>query len=185
MPVLFPVFTNTTAEMNLIDAVGARDEPDLSAGKPDVGKFHLHSVHDHLLEKTVFIAEGKARGGVIERRERIHKTGGETTQTAVAESRVGFTFIEIFQRETERFQRLFVGRGEAEVAKIGFERATEQKFHAHIINALGARRVDLLFIGGSLFRKKIFHGDRRRFVHLLARRFRRRATEMALENVFQ
>ena len=170
--------------MHLIDAVGSRNEPDLAARKPDVRQLHLHSVHDHLFEQAVFVAERKARCGVVERRERIHKAGGEATESPVSESRIRLALIEVIQVIPQIAQCFFVSVGKPEVIQVGFERPPEQELHAHIVHALSARSVDFFLVEGSLFAQQIAHGDCRRLVHLVARRFRSRATEMALQNPF-
>ena len=63
---VLPVLLHVTAHLYVINAVGSGNQPDLSAGQPDIGKLYLHTVYDHLLEQTVLIADGKARGGIIQ-----------------------------------------------------------------------------------------------------------------------
>ena len=180
--VLAPVFDYATAEMHLVDTVGPRNQPDLAARQPDIRHFHLHSVHNHLTEQTVLIAKRKSHCGIVERGQRIHKAGGKATESPVSESRVRLAFIKIVQLKPQIRQRLFVSARKTQIVQIRLERPPEQEFHAHIVHALSACGVDHFFVSGPFFAQQVPHGDCRRLVHLVARRFRRSATEMALED---
>ena len=56
MPVA-PLLPDVPAETDAEGAVGARYQPDLTAGQPDVRQFDLDAVHDHLPEQTVIVAQ--------------------------------------------------------------------------------------------------------------------------------
>ena len=61
----------------------------------------MHTVHDHLLEEAVLVAERKARCRVVKRGERIHKAGGKTAETAVAEARIGLALVKLLEIAAE------------------------------------------------------------------------------------
>ena len=89
------------------------------------------------------------------------------------------------QIKAELFYCFSVTFLQSEVAEIGFERAAEQKLHAHIVDALGACFVDLALVFGALVAEHAFDRDGGRFVHLFFRRFFGGATEMALQDAAQ
>ena len=183
--VLAPLLSDAAAKADLVDAVGAGNQPNVAAWQPDVGQLNLHTVHDHLLEESVLVADGKARGGIIERGEGVHKAGGKAAKSSVAKSCIGLAFVKLLQGKAERGEGLVISLVQAEVAEIGPQRAAEQEFHAHIVDALCALAVDLLFVGGSLFAQHILDGDGRRLIHLLARCLGRRAAKMSPQNGFE
>ena len=69
-----PVFLDPAVELYGKRFIASLREPDLAAGKPDVGKLSLPAVHDFLLEQAVIIANGIPHRRIIARSERVHKT---------------------------------------------------------------------------------------------------------------
>ena len=67
--------------------------PHLAAVKPHVGQFHLLALHYLLAEKSVFVSYGKAHSRIVERGKTVHKAGGEPSESAVAQSRVGLELV--------------------------------------------------------------------------------------------
>ena len=175
---LRPLLHDLPAKADAEGAVGAGNQPDLAAGQPDVGQLDLQAVDDLLLEETVLIADGKAGCRVVERRQRVHKAGGKSAETAVAETRVRLELIKVVDVEAEVLQRQAVFVHHAEVAEVGLERSAQQKLHAHIVHTLGAGLVDLLLEELALFGERVLDGHGSCLVHLLRGRFLRRAAEV-------
>ena len=162
-----PLLPDVPAETDAEGAVGARHQPDLAAGQPDVRQFDLDAVHDHLPEQTVIVAQREAGGGIIQRGQRIHEAGGKPPQTAVAQSGIRLAVIQLLQREAHAFQRLAVGCIQPEIAQVVLERAPQQELHAHIVYALGAGLIDLLLEGAALFGQDVPDSHGGGFVHLV------------------
>ena len=182
---LGPLLHDLSAETDAERAVGAGNQPDFAAGQPDVGQLDLQSVNDLLLEQTVLVADGEAGRRVIQRSKRVHKAGSQSAETAVAETCVRLQLIKVVDIEAEMLQGEAVFIHNAEVAEIGLERSAKQKFHAHIIHALGACLVDLLLEELALFGERVLDGHGSRLVHLLGRRFLRRAAEVTRKFAFE
>lgn len=62
VPVL-PFFDDMAAKPDMKNPVGARDEPNLPAGQPNIWQFHLQAVDNLLFKKTIFITKGKPVAG--------------------------------------------------------------------------------------------------------------------------
>ena len=167
MPRGLPFLTDTAAEANLEGTVGSGHQPDLAAREPHVGKLDLKTVYDHLLEKTVFVAQGEARGWVVQRRQGVHEAGGETAETAVAKARVGLTGVKLIKIKAHTRKGLLISLIQAEIAEIGLQGATQKKLHTHIVNALGTGLIDLLFESAALFGKYVANGHSRGLIHLI------------------
>ena len=135
---VLPFLANVSAHLYLIYSVCSRNEPNLSAREPYIRKLYLHTVHDHLLEESVLIADRESRCGIIERCERVHKARCKSAQASISESCIRLAGIEILKIQSILLKYCAVLLIETEIAKICLERTTKQKFHAHIVNALCA-----------------------------------------------
>ena len=165
---VLPILLNVTAHFYLIDTVSSGNQPYLSAGKPYIGELYLHSVNDHLLEESVIIADGKARCGIVQRGERVHKASGKTTETAVSETCIGLTLIDILKSISKLLKSRAILLGHSEIADARFERATQKELNAHIVHALCALFVDLVLEVSSLLREYVLHGHSHCLIHLVA-----------------
>ena len=84
------LFAHMTAKTDLIGHFGALEFPDMALFQPAFGDLHLLTIGEMLLEQPVFIADTIAIGRDFQRGERIHKTGRQTAQPAIAQRRIGF-----------------------------------------------------------------------------------------------
>jgi len=89
-----PIFGHMTAEADVYRAIRARIQPCIPAAHPLIGKFYLVSVDYLLLEQPVFVAYRKARGGIAQCAERIHKASRKPSESSVSETGIGLHFID-------------------------------------------------------------------------------------------
>ena len=178
---VLPVFLDVTAHFHVVNAVGSRHQPDLAARQPDIGQLHLHSIHDHLLEQTVFIADRKAGRRIIQRGKSIEIARRKPPKTAVSESRIRLALIQRLQVKAEILQCDPVFLRQPEVAEIVFERSPQKKLNGHIIHPLGTLCVYRLLEIPTLLRQDVFYRHGNRFIHLLGRCVLRRTAEITGE----
>ena len=165
--VILPLLVDVTAKAYGKDTVGTGYQPHVTAGQPHVGQLYLNTVHDLLLEKTVLVANGEAGGGVIQGGQGVHEAGGKTAKTAVTQTCIGLTLVQIVQGVAKSRQRLGILLGKAQVAYVGLEGTAQQKFHAHVVHALAAGLIDLLLEGTALLGEDVADGHSRGLVDLL------------------
>ena len=63
--------------------------PYVAVDQPIVGQLYLLAVGQLLAEQAVFVADGAAHRGQIQRRQAVQKAGSQAAQTAVAQTRLG------------------------------------------------------------------------------------------------
>ena len=137
---LVPVRLDAAAEAHLHRVLIARDEPALGRGAPIVGDLGLTTVFDLLAEHAELIAEAVARGGDVLRGHAVHIAGGETAQTAVAETGVRLGLEDIDGITAHVLQRAGERLGHAEVKCVLHQAAAHEKLHGQIVHlALGRR----------------------------------------------
>jgi len=121
-------------ELDRLGVFGTHDFPRGTEAHPVVGQFDLVTVAELLAEQTELIVDAVADGGVIERGERIEKTGGETTETAVAEAHVVFLPAQLRHIEAE-FLECFLGLLiNASVVKAVGKKTAHEEFQGKIID---------------------------------------------------
>src|SRR5690349_7188437 len=101
----------------------------------------LPAVLDHLPEKAMVIADPVTAAGNAEARHALHKAGGQPTETAIAEGRIGFGVAHPARIDTEIAERNPDEFIAAQIADHVVEQPTDQKFQRHVIDALAALRV--------------------------------------------
>ena len=107
-PAILLHFFHIAAKAHFHRLIRAHDFPQVAVFQPVVGQLHLVAVHDLLLEKAVFIADGAAHGGQFQRRQRIEKTGGQAAQAAVAQARLRLLLEQQPFIDAQPFQGLHV-----------------------------------------------------------------------------
>ena len=161
------VFFHPAAEVDGELLVRARHHPHLAARQPHIGKLDLLVLHYALAEQSVFVSDGKAHRGIVERRKAVHKAGREPAEPAVAEPRVGLALEYAVEREAHLFKATRELLGKTEVEKIVFERAPDKELHAYIVDpfilAFGYALVVLLF----LLQQYVAHDQGNGFIHLI------------------
>ena len=91
----FPNLLDMAAKAHLEHTVGTRHDPHFTARKPNIRQFYLQAIHKLLLEKAVFVKNGKAGCRIVERRKRIHEASGKSAKSAVAKTGIRFLLIQI------------------------------------------------------------------------------------------
>ena len=114
------------------------NKPNLSAGKPEIGKLRLPAVNKLLLENTCFIEDRVASCRISLRCKTVKIASGKSAESAVAETCVRLTFIYIVELYAVIAQNAFKNLRKIEVVKIVFKRTTHEEFHAEIINSFCA-----------------------------------------------
>ncbi len=154
---VFPGLVHVTAEFNGINLLLTGSKPHVAHFKPVVRLLELPAVNDDLLEKTVIVKNGKSACRIAEGRKRVHIRGGESAETAVAESRVGLVGINFVQGNAEAFDCFPDGSLYAHIEKVVAKRPAKQKFHRHIVNLLCIFLVYLFFKVDARLSKNISH----------------------------
>ena len=57
---------------------------------PRAPALHLPAVFDPLLEDAELVSQAVTHGGDLQRRQRVHEAGSQTTQSAVSKTRLAF-----------------------------------------------------------------------------------------------
>ena len=83
-----PAGADLAAEVDLLRLLQLGQQPRIAQLHPVVRQLHLLSLHDLLLEDTQLIADGIAGGGDLQRGHAVQIAGGQTSQTAVAQTGV-------------------------------------------------------------------------------------------------
>ena len=95
---------SVAVEFDVDGFVGLAIFPSETVAQPVVGNFNLLTLNDFLFEETVLITDGAAVTGQTVSRERIDKARRQTTETAVAETCVGFFLINVVEVQVEVFE---------------------------------------------------------------------------------
>ncbi len=133
---VLPFFADLTAKTHGKRLIRSRNKPCRAVLHPCVGSFNLVSVDYLLAEKPVFIAYRKARCGIISRRQRVHKASRKPAETAVSEARIRLHLIDFVKVEAHIAQSASVLLFKSHIEEVVFQRSADEKFHAHIVDAL-------------------------------------------------
>ena len=132
--VIIPVRNDVSAKAHLDGLVRAGHEPALGCRAPVVGDLGLLAVPYLLPEDAQLVAYRVARCGNTERRHGVHVAGGESAETAVAETCVVFLLenvacvsSEVTERPDERF-------GNAQIEGIFHKASAHEKLHGQIMH---------------------------------------------------
>ena len=93
-----PIALGVAAQLDLHRPLRTHQLPGIAVTKPFVGLLDLPAIGNDLIEDTELIADTVAQGGQLQRRHRIEKTGGKSSQTAIAKPwlfLLGQQFVEI------------------------------------------------------------------------------------------
>ena len=104
--------------------------------QPVVGDFYLVAVNDFLLKQTVLITDGAAMARQMMCCHGIDKAGSKTAQTAVAQTSIGFFFVNLVQVQLEVAQRFLNRFLNAQINQIGFQETAHQELNGEIVNLL-------------------------------------------------
>src|SRR5207244_6105934 len=128
---------NGPVDRNVDRRVGPLDEPRRAAAlQPVIRLLVLIAVHERLSKKSELVVDAVAESRVIETGERIEKTGGEPSETAVAERGIRLERFELLEVDAKlRHDRVRVVV-EAEVGEIVPEGAAHEELHREVVQPL-------------------------------------------------
>ena len=124
-------------EMDVLGILGPAQLQGIAVLKPVVRNFLLEAVHDLLLEHTVVIADAGTVGGIVQGRQRIEEAGCQSSQTAVAQSRIGLLVFDGIDLEAQFLEGFLDGAVGHQVDGVVAEGAAHEEFHGHIYDCLG------------------------------------------------
>ena len=144
-----------TVEVDFHLVVRTNDLPRVGAPKPVVRLLLLPTVGDGLPEHPVLVPEPIPDGRQLHRRHRVEEARGETSEAAVAEPSVGLLFEQPEPIERVPLDDVAHQRTEQEVRDVVGERASDQKLHRKVIDALGIRALVGLFCAHPALRQDV------------------------------
>ena len=133
---IVPELTHIAVEMDFLRLFGFGQKPCRTDVFPVVGKFHLLSLNDFLLENAQFVTDGITRCGNVQCGHGIQITRRKTSQTAVTQSRVGFQFKNVVGTEAQIFQSFLELRQNLQIIGVFHQTAPDKKFKREIMNLL-------------------------------------------------
>ena len=126
------------AEADRVRIFRALELPRITVDEPVLGRFLLPTAPNDLPEEPVVVTDAVAVRGDAERRHAVHETGGETSETAVAERRIRLDTAQFGQADPELVQRLLHRLRDAEICHRIEKEAADQKFQREVIDALSS-----------------------------------------------
>ncbi len=142
-------FVDLAAKADLNGVVLLGDQPHVAHLQPVVGQLHLPAVYDLLLEDAKLIPDGEARCGVVQAGEAVHIAGGQTTQAAVAQARIGVELVQGGDILAQILERLGKGLFQAHVVEVVAQACANQELHRHIVDLLASFFFIALFKGAA------------------------------------
>ncbi len=127
---------NPAVKINRIKILGPFELPRRAVAQPVVRAFHLKTVQQALVKQAELVTYAVAIGRDLQGGQRVHETGGQPPQAAVAQGRVFLLLAHCFQVMTKLLQHL--GRLVHHV-KIGngiAQGAAHQKFQGEVVDPL-------------------------------------------------
>ena len=131
------------AELDLHRLALVGVEPHVAHVQPVVGELHLPAVHDLLLEDAELVADGIARHGQAQTGGGVHIAGGQTAQTAVAQTGIRLHLIQVMDVHAALGQGLGENVLHAQVVQVVAQGGAHQELHGHIVHLLGVFLVPL------------------------------------------
>ena len=154
------------------------DLPGIGAAEPVIGLLVLPTVLDGLSEHPVLVPEPIPDGRQLHRCHRVEEARGETSEAAIAEPGVGLLFEQPDPVERVPLDHVVHDRTEQEVRDVVGQRASDQKLHREVIDALGIRAIVGLLCAHPALRQDVANrageglvtlarGGRRRIGHVV------------------
>src|SRR5262249_7292756 len=110
--------------------------PWVAVGKPLFGPLLLPTSVKALLEQAVLVVDAVAIGGDSDSGHAVHEAGGEPSETAVAESRIGLDFPQTIEINAKFAQGCARHLDQLKVAECVEKQAADQKFDREIVDPL-------------------------------------------------
>ena len=153
-----------SAKANITGKLGAIDLPDMTFTEPIVGPFHLPAVIDGLPEHAISIAQAVTCYGQCQCRATVQKTGGQSTQTPIAQTGIVFQSLHLFQSNTQLSQRLTELIGQLQIMRRITQSPAHEKFHGQITGTSGGAGFDRLARFAPAIHQAVTHTQRNRLI---------------------
>ena len=164
---------------------GTADFPRIAVAEPVVGFFHLAVIDDELFENAEIVTDPVSVGGQFESRHGVEEAGGETSESAVAESRVDFLFPQFFDFKSELRHRFFCRIVDAEVDHGVADGSADQEFEGDVADGFGFFLFINVLGGEPFFHHEVADGERQSLIAVQITcffgAFRQRACQMAFK----
>ena len=131
-----PAGGDLTAEADLHRVLIAGDQPALRSGAPVVGHLGLPAVLEMLPENAQLVADGIARGSQAQGGHAVHIAGSQSSQTAVAQTRIRLGLKNVRGVPAQVLQRSGESFGDAQVERVLHQASAHEKFHGHVMDFL-------------------------------------------------
>ncbi|MCY1427006.1 hypothetical protein D9M71_428360 [compost metagenome] len=138
---------DAAAEADAVGHLGSLELPGIAEIQPGLGLLGLPTLHYHLAEQPVLVADAVAVGSQAQGGHALHEAGRQAPQTAVAEGSVGLHFTDPFQVHVQFGQGLARHLQQVEVVQVIEQQAANEEFQRQVIDALFILPVDQ---GGGL-----------------------------------
>src|SRR5205085_2422960 len=117
---------------------GTRELPRIAGGQPIFGQLVLPAILQYLAENAVIVANAITISGDRQRRHAVHETGGEPSQSAVAERSIGLRFAQRLEIDTELAQCFARRCRQSQIVERVEEKTADQKLERQVVNAFAA-----------------------------------------------
>ena len=119
--------------------------PYVAVFQPDIRHFYLLVVFDLLLEEAILITDAVSVSGKVQGSQRIQEAGCQASQTAVAQTCVGFQFLDVVDVDVKISESFLDDVVDPQIHQIVGEQTPDQKFHGKIIHLLFLIPLDGVF----------------------------------------
>ena len=159
------------AELNDHGFVSLAELPGVAVAQPGVRQLGLVAVDDLLLEHAVAVTDAAAMPRQMQRGDRVEETGGQSAQSAAAQSGFRLLLGQIRQVDTQFLQPFGTGFQQIEVQQVGGQDAALQVFDRKIIDLFDAAFQILLVGTGPLLGDQVADQTGQRLIALAGRSF--------------
>mmetsp|Transcript_93812 Transcript_93812/g.195676 ORF Transcript_93812/g.195676 Transcript_93812/m.195676 type:complete len:283 (-) Transcript_93812:403-1251(-) len=133
---LVAILLALAAKSDRIGHVRTRDLPRDRLGKPIVGLLDLPAVDDVLLEDAIAVSDAIAPARERQSGHGVQEAGGQSAETSVAETGVGFEGVELLEFEAKAGQSILEGRLQIQVNQSILERTAQQVLGRQVVGPL-------------------------------------------------
>ena len=155
-----PDLADISVEPDAERLIRTLNQPDVSAGQPDIRQLRLPSVYDFLLKQAILVQDRIAHRRVALRCQRIHKTGRQPSEPSVAQPGIRLQIVEFLQTMAVFFQIGVDCAADPQVVGVVFHGLPHQKLHAEIIDALSVLSLVFFIKFIALFQQNIADRER-------------------------
>ena len=132
-PVL-PAVDDLAAETDLLRLLHLGDKPCVAQTQPVVGQLLLLAIDNLLLEDAQLVADGVAGGGNLQGSHGIQIAGGQTAQSAVAQTGVRLALEEVGGGEAHALQGLLQGVQQPQIVGVFLQGAAHEEFQRQVVD---------------------------------------------------